>query len=275
MPLRMPKLPPTSPVTTRTWLCGTRSTVSARTCGARGAPGCRCGACSGRVRRSYSPTAARGSSGAAATRVTTKSSRVTCAACARARATASRSPASHTKATLSGASSHTAGAPGRSGLRRRGDGGQRLVVDGHQSGGVGGLLRGLRDHERHGIADVADALAHQGRPRGGEGGRSVAPLARAVDRHVARGRRPRASAPVSTATTPGARARPRCRCRRCGHGRAASARSPRAPAAAGSRRPSSGRGPGRRRGSSRRRTDWPTANFSTVTGALTPGRAGP
>ncbi len=49
--------------------------------------------------------------GSAATRVTTKSRRVTCAAPAKPRATASREPASQTKATLPGASSHTAGAP--------------------------------------------------------------------------------------------------------------------------------------------------------------------
>src|SRR5215510_8235323 len=51
--------------------------------------------------------------GAAATRVTTKSRRVTWAACSKALATASREPASHTKAMLSGTSSHTAGAPRR------------------------------------------------------------------------------------------------------------------------------------------------------------------
>jgi hypothetical protein len=62
------------------------------------------------VRRSNSPTAARGSIGAAATRVTTKSRRVTWAASAKARVTASREPASQTKATLSGASSQTAAA---------------------------------------------------------------------------------------------------------------------------------------------------------------------
>ena len=112
----------------------------------------------------------------------------------RPRATASREPACQTKATLSGASSHTAGAPGAERGRRGGDRGQRLVVDGDQLGGVGGRAARLGDHERDRIAHVTRAPAHQRGARRREGRRAVAPLAvRSV------GRWPRPSAARSCA----------------------------------------------------------------------------
>jgi hypothetical protein len=63
--------------------------------------------------------------------------------------------------------------------------GQRLVLDRQHLGGVHGLLRRLRDHHRHRIADVTDAIARQRRARRLDRGRAVAPLARGVARQVA------------------------------------------------------------------------------------------
>ena len=75
-----------------------------------------------------------------------------------------------------------AAARGARGARHRGQG---LVVDGHQLRGVGGRFRRRGHHERDRIAHVADALADQRGARGGERGRAVAALARAVGRQVA------------------------------------------------------------------------------------------
>jgi hypothetical protein len=61
---------------------------------------------------------------------------------------------------------------------------QGLVVHGHPLGGVGGLLGRVRDDQRDGIADVADALAGQRRPRRGERRRAIATLASGVGGQV-------------------------------------------------------------------------------------------
>ena len=66
------------------------------------------------------------------------------------------------------------------GIGRRGHRGQRLVLDVHQRRGVGRLLRRLRDHQDHGIADVADPPAGQRRTRRGERRRAAGPLAAGV-----------------------------------------------------------------------------------------------
>ena len=75
--------------------------------------------------------------------------------------TAALSPASWTKAWLSGHSSHTAGAPGATASSERHHGRQRLVVDLDRLGGVLRLVERVGDHERHRIADVAHALVRR------------------------------------------------------------------------------------------------------------------
>jgi hypothetical protein len=76
------------------------------------------------------------------------------------------------------------GGPGGGGRRGADHRGPRLVVDHHQLGGVGGLLRGLGHDERHRIAHVTDPLPREGRPRRREGGRTVPALPRGIGGQV-------------------------------------------------------------------------------------------
>ena len=50
---------------------------------------------------------------------------------------------------------------GGEGAGRVGEGGQILIVDPHQFGRVGGLMRGLGHHHRHRLAVVADLAGGQ------------------------------------------------------------------------------------------------------------------
>ena len=158
--------------------------------GARAAPGCPCGACSARCAGRTRRPRARGSSGAAATRVTTKSSRVTCGGAREgARDGVASGPPPTRRRRCRAPRPTRRGRPGawpppsrppRAAARSRRRPARRRRPPARASPrrrGPPGRRRGGRDRA------PAPGAAWP------EGGRSVAPLARAVDRQVAERRR--------------------------------------------------------------------------------------
>ena len=161
-------------------------------------------ACSGRSSRRSRRCSRAAPCVAAVTRLITKRCLTMWSARAKAASAAALSPARWTKQMLSGQSSQTRGAPGFDRVGGRGDGGQRLVVDLDQLGGVRRLCIGLGDHEGDVVADPAHAVLRQRRDSGdryiGLPSRRFWPPGTGRSPHPERFQ----SAPVSTASTPGA-----------------------------------------------------------------------
>ncbi len=110
---------------------------------------------------SCSATAPRGSIEFTTIRLLTSDSSVTVAALAKAAFTAPASPVSQSTQRLPGASSQTSGAPSADALSMSDTAGSASYDTDDQLGRVAGLLQGFGDHQRHGVADVPDAVAGQ------------------------------------------------------------------------------------------------------------------
>ena len=228
----MPKPPPTSGVTTRSLVPADlqesrRRARRRRPC----APWLPAYSVKRSLAASYSATAARGSIGVRRrSRLLTSSSVTLCAALANAaRSAVGRRTASRAQR-LSG--DLVVEPPARRLARGLGVGDrrQRLAVDARSARPrPWPAASGLGDHHRDAVADVAHAVRARA-----PGAAALAPRAAVPVRerhgagHVADAA-PSRSAPVITASTPGAAWRPPCRSRGCGRGRGASARRSRRP----------------------------------------------
>ena len=108
-----------------------------------------------------------------ASRVSSRRTRSTCAARAKAASTAAASPSSQSRAMLPGASGQICGASLRHRARHVGDGRELPVLDRYGLGRIERLGHGLGDDEGHRLADVAHAGRSQGRHAGRDHGLAI------------------------------------------------------------------------------------------------------